>query len=126
MRSIDKILEYSLTKQELGALFYWEIVNGCWWKWGISFDKILKDNLEIIPWFGKKKSEKLYEDIRMICVEHDIDFRFSKGFYKSNYKFASKIYKLLHWAKFSHRFSIKFICFFLLCKYWKAFYFIKK
>lgn len=122
MKTIDKILEYNLTELEIFHLEIWEIINWCWAKWWPNFDKILKDMIEIIPWFNEFKKNKLYEDIRKICFEHDIDYRFQKWFYKVNYKMANKIYKLLHWAKFSHRMSIKITCFILLNRNWKEAY----
>lgn len=126
MRTIKSILEYNLTNSEKNHLYMCWITNGCWWKGWKNFDKILKDNIEFIPWFNKNKADKLYKDIREICFEHDIEFRFKKWFYKSNYRMAKKLYKLLYWAKFSQRFSIVFICFILLSKYWKKFYYTKR
>lgn len=122
MRTIKKILEYNLNKKEKYNLEKCYIINWCWAKWWQNFDKIIKNNIEIIPNFNKSKKYKLYQDIREICFEHDIDYRFQKWFYKANYKMARRLYKLLHWAKFSHRFSVKIICFVLLSKYWKAAY----
>ena len=123
---MSKILEYNLTDSEKEFLFLSWIINWCGWKWWTNFDKIIKDNITVIPWFDKKKANKLYKNIRSICYEHDIDFRFKRWFYKSNYKMAKKLYKLLFWAKFTHRMSLFFICFYLLCKYGKRFYYIKK
>lgn len=122
MKTINQILEYNLTIKEKEHLYLCWIVNGCWWKGWKNFNKILKDNIDRIPWFDKEKADKLYNDIRDICLEHDIDYRFKKWFYKSNYRMSKKLYKLLSWAKFSHRLSVKLITLFFLCKYWKKFY----
>lgn len=122
MRTIKKILEYNLNKKEKEHLELCWIVNWCWAKWWQNFDEILKDNIKLIPGFNKSKKYRLYQDIRDICLEHDIDYRFQKWFYKSNYKMAQKLYKLLYWAKYSHRLSIKIICFVLLSKHWKEAY----
>lgn len=122
MKTIEKILEYKLTSEEISCLEEAWIINGCWWKGWISFDKILRDNLELIPWFDKEKAFKLFTDIKLICFEHDIDFRFKKWFMKSNFKMWVKIFQLLYWCPFKYRFSIASIVFVLLTKYWKKFY----
>ena len=126
MKTINKILEYNLTEIEIFKLQESWIINWCGWKWWQDFDKILKDNIEFLPWFNKWKSEKLYSDIRAICFEHDIDFRFKKWFYKSNFKMAKKLFLLLAWAKISHRISISIITFYFLSRYWKNFYYTKR
>lgn len=125
MRTIQKITSYNLSAYEISCLLESEIINWCWWKNSFSFDKILKDNLQLIPGFDTKKSEELYQDIKIICFEHDIDFRFWIWFFKANFNFWKKIFKLLYWAKFSYRLSIALICFILLMKHWKKFYFVK-
>ena len=126
MKKINSILEYKLTSFEIEALQQWEIINWCGGKWWQDFNKILEDNLELIPWFNKKKAKNLYLDIKLICYEHDLQFRLWLWFYKSNYKFAKKIFKLLHWCPYKYRFSIAWICFVLLNRFWKEFYFSKK
>ena len=123
---MKKILEYNLTSEEISCLEEAQIINWCGGKWWQDFNKILQDNIEIIPWFNKEKAFKLFTDIKLICFEHDIEFRFKKGFHMSNYRFAKKIYKLFHWCPFKYRFSIAWICFVLLNRYWKEFYFSKK
>jgi hypothetical protein len=125
MKTINSILEYNLTSEEISYLEEAWIVNWCGWKWK-DFNKILKDNLELIPWFDKEKAFKLFTDIKLLCFEHDLQFRFWNWFYKSNYKFAKKIYKLLYWCPFKYRLGIAWICFILLNRFWKEFYFIKK
>jgi hypothetical protein len=126
MKTIEKITTYQLTDKEIQWLYYSEIVNGCWWKWGVNFDTILKQNIQLIPGFNEHKSEQLMQDIRMICFEHDIDFRFKKWFYKANYRFAKKMFKLLTWATPKQRFWIAALCFYFLNKYGRKFYYIKK
>ena len=126
MKTINTILEYNLTSEEITCLEEAWIVNWCGCKWWVNFDKILRDNLEIIPWFDKKKAFNLFTDIKLICFEHDVQFRLWLWFYKSNYKFAKKIYKLLYWCPFKYRFSVAWICFILLNRFWKEFYFTKK
>ena len=130
MKTIRKILDYDLSSYEIDALISCEIVNWCWWKWWFNFDKVIEQNIEIIPWFNQKKSKKFFDDLRMICIEHDIDFRFKKWFYFSNYVFANKLYKLIRWSKKKkwatrrQAFSVSLIAFVLLCKYWKQFYYL--
>jgi len=131
MRTIDKILEYKLIPLEIHSLESAWIINGCWAKWWQSFDEILKFNISEIPWFDEKESTDLYEDIRYICFEHDIDYRFQKWFCKSNYKFARKIYKLLTlckaWrVKRRWAFDVALIAFTLLQKFWKKAYLVNK
>jgi hypothetical protein len=125
MRTIGKITTYQLTDQEIKALYYWEIINWCWGKWGVNFDTILKQNIQLIPGFNEQKSEQLMQDIRMICFEHDIDFRFWNWFYKANYRFAKKMFKLLTWATPKQRLWIAALCFYFLNKYGRKFYYIK-
>ena len=124
MKTINTILEYNLTSEEITCLEEAWIVNWCGGKWWVDFDKILRDNLEIIPWFDKEKAFNLFTDIKLICFEHDIDFRFKKWFYLSNFMFAKKIFKLLHKFPIKYRFSIAWICFVLLNRFWKEFYFV--
>jgi hypothetical protein len=126
MKTINTILEYNLTSEEIAYLEEAQIINWCGGKWWVNFDKILKDNLEIIPWFDKDKAENLYLDIKLICLEHDLQFWLWLWFLKSNYKFAKKIYKLLHWCPLKYRLSIALICLALLNRFWKEFYFVKK
>lgn len=127
MKTIETILEYKLSSEEISNLLNCWIMNGCGGKWWQNFDKILKDNLALIKWFDIKKQNLLFYDIRLICYEHDIDFRFKKWFFLSNFKFAKKVYKLLifakkKWVNKKQAFSIALIIFILLNRYWKKFY----
>lgn len=123
MRTITKILDYDLSSYEKEALLSCWIANGCGWKGGTNFDKILKDNIKYFPWYDPKKANRLLQDLKEICIEHDVDFRFKKGFYSSNYIFAKKIFKLLKkWVSFRRRFWLTLLVFILLCKYWRKFY----
>jgi len=99
MRTVDNILEYHLTELEVNHLFISWIINWCWAKGGIDFDVIIEQNIKLIPAFNNDKAKQLFNDIRQICYEHDLEFRFKKWFYKSNYKFARKLYRLLREAK---------------------------
>ena len=120
MRTIKKILEYDLTSSQIDYLKKAWIINWCWWEWWFNIEPLIKDYIENISWYDKEKWKKLFEDIRQICYEHDIDFRFKRWFYYSNYIFAKKIYKLFH--KLWNQFKISFLVFVLLNKYWKKYY----
>ena len=127
MRKSEAILEYNFTKDEEQSLFFCEIANWCWGKWGMNFDKIIAKNIRYIPTYNLEKKKKFLKDLKRICVEHDVDFRLKLWFYKSNYKFAKKIYKLMKsWTTFKERFWVAFLCFTLLCKYWRKFYSVKE
>lgn len=130
MRTINNILEYNLTEAEIGYLFISWIINWCWAKWWIDFDKILEDNIRIIPEFDDDKAEQLFKDIKSICYEHDIDFRFQKWFYKSNYRFAKKLYRLLReaeveWVTRKQACWVSMVALVLLNRYWKEAYKIR-
>lgn len=116
---------YNLTELEIQKLTECWIINWCGGKWWVNFDKILRDNLEIIPWFNKNNT--LFEKIRLICYSHDIWFRFKRWFYLSNFIFSYDLYKLLRsskkqWITRKQAFIIWSIVFVLLNRYWKEFY----
>lgn len=120
MRTIDNILEYHLLDHEKTCLYQCGIINGIWGQ-GKNIEAILLANIELLPWFDQNKSEALLEDIRAIADEHDIDYRLQLWFYKANYKFAKKLFFLLHWSGIK-RFAIATIALILLNKHWKVFY----
>ena len=131
MRTVDKILEYHLTELEINHLFISWIINWCWAKGWINFDKIIEWNIRLIPMFNNDKARQLFQDIRQICYEHDLDFRFKKWFYKSNYKFARKLYRLLReakieWVTKGQAWWISTTAFYLLNKNWKPAYNLTK
>ena len=119
-RTIDSILEYHLLEWEKKHLRNARIINGIGGEWK-NIEKIFLANIEMLPWFDKNKAEYLLEDIRAIAYEHDIQFRFRLGFYWSNFKFAKKLFHLLHWSPV-RRFSIALIAFILLNRHGKEFY----
>lgn len=117
---MSKILEYNLTQEQISFLRQAGIYNGVWWEWQ-NIESIILQNIELLPWYDPEKAEALLEDIRSIAVEHDIQFYFKMWFYKANFKFAKKLFHLLHWSPWK-RFAISLIAFILLNRYWKKFY----
>lgn len=123
MRKINKILQYNFTEYEIACLIEAEMINWCWWKGWIDFDKLIHENMEIIPWYKEKHFPELAEDFKMICHEHDFDFRTQVWFIRANYRMWKKLYKLLKdWAWRKEAFFIWLLAFALLTKYWKEFY----
>lgn len=119
---MDKIYK-KLTSNHIRLLKEAWIVNGCWWKGGWNFDKIIYDSILLLPNFNKEKADKLFEDIQKICCSHDIAFFLQLWFTTSNYKMAKDIFHLLHWTHFWQRLSIWIIVFILLQKHWKVYYY---
>ena len=125
--TIRGILTYKFTPFEESALMECEIANWCWWKWWVDFDEIIARNISYIPKYDPNKKKKFFQDLKRICIEHDVDFRLKLWFVKSNYRFAKKIFLLMKsWTTLKERFVIALICFFLLCRFWKKFYYLKK
>ncbi len=118
------ILEYNLTKKQISLLRKAGIYNGVGWE-GENVEGVILQNIKLLPWYDESKAERLLEDIRSLAVEHDIQFYFKMWFYKSNLKFAIKIYKILHWST-GKRISVAIIAFILLNRYGKKFYYSKK
>ena len=126
MRTIKKILSYNLTIIEKEALLEARIINGCWGKGSFNFDKVLKDNIKLFPGYNQLKLSALLSDLKEICFEHDLDYRLSRGFIRSNFKMSVKVFKLFRrWVSFKRRFSLALVIFIILSKYWKKFYILK-
>ena len=77
----------------------------------------MADNVEKLKVFDTKRKQELLCDLKRICYEHDIDFRFQIGFTMANYRMAKKVYKLFHWVPLIKREIIYMIIFILLMKY---------
>ncbi len=122
MKTIDKILEYNLSYEEKKALYECWICNWIGGKWA-NIENLIENILEILPYFDKKKKTKLIQDMIELANEHDIQTRFKMWFTKSNYKFAKKVYHLLHWCKFKHRIWFAFVIFILMQRLGKTYYF---
>lgn len=100
-----------------------KIINWCWGSGGVNFSQIIRYFLKNFERFDKKYYHKLFADIERLCDEHDLDFYHKKWFKKSNFIFAFWVFKLIKsWTKFSERFVIFIVIFYLLNKYWKKYY----
>ena len=113
-RNINKILSYNLTPEEKEGCLASGMINGCGAEKGFSFDSFIKNNIQFLPnkkntveninpLYDPEKREKLFQDLREICYEHDLDFRFQRGFYKSNIIMARKVFRLFHWLPWKYR-----------------------
>ena len=122
VKTIDNILKYSLKEEEIEALLACWIINWCWWEWSFSFDDFIENNLEYLPYFDMDKKQELLCDLKRICYEHDIGFRFNIWFTKANIIMCIKVYKLLYWIPPIKRIAICLILFILLQRHWKKFY----
>jgi hypothetical protein len=121
MRTIHSILEYNLTEREKIALFEAWIINGIGGEWQ-NIEAVLRANIELLPWYDNNKADSLFKDIQELAVEHDIQFKFKMWFRYSNYKFAKKLFHILHWSSFWKRLAVAIIAYILLTRYWKKFY----
>lgn len=129
MRTIDKLLPYSLSEEQKSLLTQAQIINWVWGAWECLED-IVDDIFEFIQKHAKdkidvNKLQSLWNDIQRLSIPHDIEFYFKLWFYRSNFRFAKNLFHLLHWAWYK-RFSIAFVAFILLNRYGKKFYFNKK
>lgn len=120
MRTIESILEYNLSEHEKTCLYQCWIINGVWGE-GQNIETVLLANIELLPWYDIDKAKQLLDDLREIATEHDIQFKFKMWFYKANFKFAKKLFHLLHWSGYK-RFAISLLAFILLNKYGKPYY----
>lgn len=122
MRTIDKYLEYNLSSEETEVLLECGIINGCGGESGFSFDKLIETNLIFLPMFDMDRLQELKYDVKRICYEHDIDFRFKKWFYRANFNMARKLFWILYWTPAKIRYSVCIGTFLWLCKYGKKYY----
>jgi len=125
MRTIDKLKEYDLSDRDeiLLAQNWW--YNWCWWKDWYDFSKTIRWNIKLISNFNPNLSMQLWEDIEKICLDHDIDFSRWGGlfhFYRANFVFGYKLFKLLHKLKLGGRISVSSISIVLLNRYWKDYF----
>ena len=122
MKTIEKILKYNLKEEEIEWLLIGWMINWCWAKNWFSFDKFMADNVEKLKVFDTKRKQELLCDLKRICYEHDLDFRFQIGFTRANYIMAKKIYRLFYWVPLIKREAIYLAIFILLMKYSKEAY----
>lgn len=121
-RTINSILSYNLSNEETEALLMSWIINGCWGEGSFSFDEFTEKNIEVLWYFDIDKKVELLADLKRICYEHDIDFRFKKGFLKSNLIMVLKVRSILYWVTPMRKYLILGILFYSLCKYGYKFY----
>jgi hypothetical protein len=122
MRTIDKILKlHNSNLVELDVLERDWHINWCGWEW-INIDDFLREGIHKLKEYDKDLSDKLYEDIRIICLLHDRNYFLKKWFYYSNFLMARDIFLLLNWTSFFDRLFISIWLFFILNKFWKKFY----
>lgn len=137
METIKQILSYNLTPEEKESCLASGMINGCGADKGFSFDSFIKNNIQFLPnkdhtkeninpLYDPEKRKKLLQDLREICYEHDLDYRFQRWFYKSNIVMARKVYKLFHWLPFKYRFTVCSILLWGLNKYGKIPYKLSK
>ena len=122
MRTIDTLRRYNLSKYDENLLTKLWWYNWCGWKWSINFSKLVRNNIEIIDNFDSGLGMQLWEDIEVLCFEHDLDF--GRGgtlfdFYRANIIFGYKLYKLLHKLNRGGRISVSIIVIVVLNKHWK-------
>jgi hypothetical protein len=122
MKTIDKIIPYKINDYQVEYLRNAWIINWIGWNWQ-NIETIL---LNVIKWaygFDNNKSKKLLWDIRILSYYHDIDYFFKMWFYKANFKFSYRLFKLLYWDTIINRIWIFLFAFYVLNKYWKDYYF---
>ena len=122
MKTINTILEYNLSEEEVEGLLACGIINWCWAKNWFSFDEFIMREIQYLPVFDESKKQELFCDLKRICMEHDLDYRVNKWFRKSNYTMAKKVYSLVHWLPFRYRLAIFLTLYILLNRYWKEAY----
>ncbi len=123
MKTINTILGYTLSPEQVEHLRSAGIYNWIGWEWQ-NIESILLANIELLPWFDNSKAEKLLDDMRQLAIRHDTEFFFKLGFYRANLRFAKWLFHLLHWSGWK-RFTIALISLILLNKNWKPYYFNK-
>ncbi|ATU04920.1 hypothetical protein BKN14_00480 [Candidatus Gracilibacteria bacterium HOT-871] len=122
-RTIEKILKYNFSEKQIEEMKKSGIINGCGGKGGVNFSDIIEANLNSFKNFEKAKLSALWNDIELLCHEHDLDYFFKKGFTYSNFVFALGVFRLIkNWTKLWERITLFLVIFFLLQKYGKKYY----
>jgi len=120
MRTIDKIKEYNLTNNQIIEFKRIWVINWCWWKWWFDFS-VICNKIAKLKYFDEKKINKLYDDILILCYEHDIQFFVWNSFIsflKANYKFSIWLVALTHWTVVVERIMLFLTIFTLLSTIW--------
>lgn len=121
MRTINKILGYTITPEQISHLRRAGIFNWIWGE-GKNIEAVLRANIELIPGYSLDKAESLFNDIYMLSISHDAEYFFKLGFYRANFRFAKWVFQLLHWSSLWKRVAIFLITIILLNKYGKEHY----
>lgn len=125
MKTINKLLKYHFTEEELKKLYEAGIINWCWGKWWFNFDAFIKREINYLPKINKNKIKNLHKDIKELCYEHDFNFRFTYGylaFIKTNFRLSFWIFKLIHWTNFMSRIFVFIILFSWLNWMWYKYF----
>jgi hypothetical protein len=142
IRKIDKLLRYKLNRRQRRYLFKKWLVNWCGGKWWFNFSTFINESIVKLKWYLSEFYTSLWNDIQLLCFEHDIDFTLWWSiwdFRKANFLFAYKIFKLLAWKKLYKswwlemniffkvlnilpRLGISFVIYILLNRHWKEFF----
>jgi len=120
MRTIDNIREYNLTNNQIIEFKRIWVINWCWWKWWFDFS-VICNKIAKLKYFDEKKINKLYDDILILCYEHDIQFFIWNSFIsflRANYKFSIWLVALTHWTVVVERIMIFLTIFTLLSTIW--------
>lgn len=124
MRTIDKIVPYKLSDEQIDELFELWIINGIWWEKWYNFNKLLS-NILSLDYFKETKFKSLYDDILYLSYIHDINFyqwNTVKSFLRANYDFSLWVIQLLNWTSRMWRLSIFMWLFFWLNIFWIKYY----
>lgn len=129
MRTIDKLLTYSLSQKQKSLLTQAKIINWVWGEWQ-NLDIVVYDIFQLIKkYWGNKinvhKLESLWADIHALSIQHDVEFFFKLWFYRANFRFAKNLFYLTHWIGYK-RFILALWVLIILNRKWKKFYFTKK
>jgi len=114
MKTIEKILWYSvISEYNTELLRKWGFYNWTGADW-VFFDTLIDNIFAILTQadvFDSEKSIELRKDIVQLVIRHDIETWFKCWFFRSNYRLASGLYKLLHHFDFKYRFIVSFVIF---------------
>lgn len=113
MRTIDNIIPYRLSKEQVQKLKENKVINWVGSEWWFKFE-IIKEKIEQLPFIDLYKIESLYNDIDTLSRYHDIEY--TKGaslfwFLRANYDFSLWLITLLNWTSKSAKIGIFFSTF---------------
>lgn len=120
MRTIDNILGYTLTDEQMELVRKAWLYNGVWGDWE-NIEKVIYENAKLLPWFDDKKAKNLLIDLRKLAFRHDIEYSLKLWFYLANIRFAIWVYYLTHWSNYK-RFALAIITLIILNRHGKKFY----